>query len=83
MADEGRSIHICVSVDVDRFSDKYLRESGIVEMFGRALGCETPRDVRQHCELERRKGHVVFPHTDCDNVRDDGHCGGHPWGDDR
>ena len=72
------SLHICVSVDVDRFDDKYLRSSGILDMFRDSLGCKTPRDVRQYCELARQQGFRVFSNPDCDNRKEDGSCGGHP-----
>ena len=72
------TFHVCVSVDVDRFSDRYLRKSGILGMFRDALGCQTPRDVRQHCELARQRGLRVFP--SCDNPKPDGSCAGHDDG---
>jgi len=66
--------HCAQSVDVDRFTDAYIRRSGILDSFAQ-LGCKTPRDVRQQCVLARKKGWEVFP--PCDHHGPDGRCLGH------
>lgn len=66
-----RWFHMAVSVDVDRFGDRYIRRCWL-PIFRDQLGCKTPKDVRQHCEMARRKGYEVFP--PCDNYGPDGKC---------
>jgi hypothetical protein len=71
----GRTIHIAVSVDIDRHSDSYLRKEWL-DTFRAAVGARTVRDIRQHCQLARMRGLEVFP--PCDHVDERGHCLGHP-----
>jgi hypothetical protein len=71
----GKSYHVALSVDIDRFSDAKLRRdyAPFMTIDGRRL---TPQEIRKACWQERGKGHVVFP--PCDNVGPDGSCAGHP-----
>lgn len=68
------SVHVAMSVDIDRFDDRYIRRN-FLSMFRDAFGSQTPRDVRQQCQLARLQGLEVFP--PCDHVDARGRCKGH------
>lgn len=70
----GETIHIALSVDVDRFPDRKL-ERDYLPMF-RQLGCASADDIRDQCRRARERGLVVFP--PCDRAGVDGRCVGHP-----
>ena len=69
-----KTIHCAMSVDVDRHTDKYLRERvcpGLV-LNGRNPSVE---ELRIACNDARIEGLRVFP--PCDNTLADGSCAGH------
>lgn len=70
----GETIHMAVSVDVDRFPDRKL-ERDYLPMF-RQIGCTNAGDIRTACGRARARGLVVFP--PCDRAGVDGRCIGHP-----
>lgn len=72
-ADVGKTMHLAVSVDIDRYSDETLTSEWLPTF--RQLGAATAADIRRLCAEERAKGHKVFP--PCDHVQTDGHCAGH------
>lgn len=67
------SFHVAISVDIDRFSDAYMRKN-YLDLF-RRNGIATVEGIRQACANARAKGWDVFP--PCDNVKADGSCAGH------
>lgn len=74
----NRSIHITTSVDIDRFSDDYLRRQIIpaCTIDGRR---PTVAELRRACAEARAKGLEVFPAPGCDNADPvTGRCLGHP-----
>lgn len=74
----GKSYCMAVSVDVDRFTDAYLRKRvcpGLRNADGRT---PTPGEVRVACYDARNRGLRVFP--PCDNTKPDGSCAGHERG---
>ena len=76
----GRTFHVALSVDVDRFDDSTIEQA--------YLPCATFDDgspmtveaFRELCAEMRAKGFEVFP--PCDNTEPDGRCAGHEKGDD-
>jgi hypothetical protein len=71
----SRRVCLCLSVDVDRFSDSVLRKQydGILI---RENGTRVHwRDIRALCAEYRAKGFDAFP--PCDNTDARGHCQGH------
>ncbi len=70
----SRLVHIALSVDVDRFSDAYMRKHycrGITHEGGQL----TPKKLRKLCVEARSRGLQVFPA--CDNTDERGFCQGH------
>ena len=79
MTTRRRTVHVALSVDVDRYSDAKLRREilpGLL-MDGRR---PTVEELRLACHNARREGLRVFP--PCDTTNPDGSCAGHPEGDD-
>ncbi len=75
----GKRHHMAQSVDVDRFSDNYLRKvvcPGLKNAEGRI---PTPTELRAACAAARALGYAVFP--PCDNTNPDGTCAGHDEAD--
>lgn len=70
----SQSFHVAISVDIDRFGDRYI-ERNYLDMFREQHGCKTARDVRKMCEAARLEGREVFP--PCDNLNPNGSCAGH------
>lgn len=70
-----RSIHIALSVDIDRHNDRYM-EREYLDMFRKQKGFEHVAQIRAYCAEARAKGLVVFP--PCDNADARGYCQGHP-----
>jgi len=68
------TIHVALSVDVDRFGDRELQKwDGAL----RRDGVPVPWwQLRSLCAEYRAKGFEVFP--PCDNVDERGVCQGHP-----
>ena len=71
---EWMGVHMALSVDVDRFSDKYIRNTWL-DMFKRQFGVLTVGGIRECCAKARAKGLEVFP--PCDHTDARGHCLGH------
>lgn len=74
-------IHVSLSVDVDRFSDAYLKKhlaGCLSHEDGRVV--EVPGELRALCAEYRAKGYECFP--PCDNTDEKGHCKGHYYEDD-
>ena len=71
----SRTIHVALSVDVDRFNDRYLvrHYNGVLRMEGRYV--QVPHELRKLCAEFKARGYVVFPA--CDDARPDGTCPGH------
>lgn len=67
----SRTLHVAVSVDVDRFTDRKL-EYEYGPCFG--LGA-TAAEIRERCAVARAQGLEVFP--PCDDVDARGNCRGH------
>ena len=70
----GQTIHTALSVDVDRFGDKYLSEHilPVISHDGKPV---TVAQLRVMCFDYRNRGFEVFP--PCDNVDSRGYCQGH------
>lgn len=70
----GKTYHVALSVDVDRFTDTQLRRQWL-----RGLSIDgkepTVAEFREVCASARARGWEVFP--PCDNVGADGSCLGH------
>ncbi|HEX2678681.1 MAG TPA: hypothetical protein VHM19_18640 [Polyangiales bacterium] len=69
-------LHLCVSVDIARFSDAVL-ERDWLPMF-RDNGIDTVAGIREACASMRAKGFDVFPNADCKNRNAGGGCAGCP-----
>lgn len=74
---KGRTVHVAVSVSIDRFPDRKL-EHEYLPMFA-ALGAKNAEDIRRLCREARAEGLDVFP--PCDHTKPDGSCAGHEEGD--
>lgn len=70
----SRRIHMAVSVDVDRFDDKYLARN-VVPFLTHEGKPVTIGQLRVLCFDYRNRGFEAFP--PCDNVDSKGHCLGH------
>lgn len=68
----GRLLHVSISVDIDRFSDRVLERDWLPMLDG----IDTVEALRSACAEARSAGQVVFPNPDCTNVKPDGGCGG-------
>jgi len=70
----AQRFHVAQSVDVDRFSDAYLRKRVCPGLLidGRN---PTVEELRIACHNARLEGLRVFP--PCDNTLPDGSCAGH------
>lgn len=73
MRESSYTLHVCLSVDVDRFRDAELRRwaKGLI-MNGRA---PTVAELRAACREARARGWVVFPNPDCPHPKATGECG--------
>lgn len=69
----GKTFHMVMSVDADRFGDGYIRKHILpgIRVEGRIL---TAADFRSMCREARTKGLEVFP--SCDNHDERGYCRG-------
>ena len=74
----GKTMHMALSVDIDRFTDAHLRKHYGGALVYKGSAAETPKEIRFLCRLARSKGFEVFP--PCDNVDEKGCCKGHPEG---
>lgn len=70
----GKTIHMALSVDIDRYSDRKL-EREFLEMFSNSGVAHDVEGIRRACREARERGQVVFP--PCDHVLPNGHCAGH------
>lgn len=70
------TLHVAVSVDIDRFTDAQLRRQWL-PMFA-ASGVSTVAKLREACAQMRAQGYAVFPSPDCTNRGPDGGCRGCP-----
>jgi Domain of unknown function (DUF4326) len=69
-----RTLHVAISVDIDRFSDGELRRNWL-PVFGDQV--DDVQGLRAACVEMRAKGFKVFPNPDCSTPRKDGTCPGH------
>jgi hypothetical protein len=70
-----KTVHMSLSVDVDRFPDSYIKKhyDGILK---RADGTRVSwHELRALCSEYRAQGFEAFP--PCDNVNERGLCQGH------
>lgn len=72
--DLGKTYHVALSVDVDRFTDAKLRRTWLrgLTLDGKPATVAT---LRQACAAGRARGWAVFP--PCESVGADGSCLGH------
>lgn len=70
-----RTKHMAQSVDADRFTDAYLRQTVLPGVRNAAGEHPTVAEFRAACAAARAKGLEVFP--PCDNVDERGRCKGH------
>lgn len=69
-----RTIHVAVSVDIDRFPDLHI-ERTYLKMFRSAGLATSVAGIRHACAVARAQGFEVFP--PCDRTKANGRCDGH------
>jgi hypothetical protein len=75
------ALHMSVSVDIDRFTDRELQRHWAACFTHEDGRKATVAEVRAYCAEARAKGFEVFP--PCDKTTPTGHCAGHPVEDGR
>lgn len=67
------TIHVCLSVDIDRFTDAALRKRWIKGLTINDRPA-TVAELRAACREARAKGLDVFPNPNCPNPGPRGNC---------